>query len=135
MQDYITIKHETFTVTLNLWEIHRLTLPQWRRLLKLAARQLWDNAGSLRLTMEWMCETGIPGAKVAQTEAAKDIETDTRPTKGLRADQREEARRHNAWLRSRLAEAKKRAQQLEKLLEILTEMIPEDELKTFDYDL
>lgn len=129
MRDYITIKHETFTATLNLREVHQLTVPQWRRLLKLAVRQLWDNAGNLRLAMEWLEEAGIPGARDRVTEAEKDIDTDTWPTKGLSPDEREAARRHNAWLNSRLAEAKKRVQQLEKLRTILTETVPEDDLE------
>ena len=129
MTDYITIRHETFTATLNLQELHRLPVPQWRRLLKLAVRQLWDNAGNLQLAMDWLEEAGIPGAKERQTEAEKAIETDTWLTKGLSADERDAARRHNAWLKSRLSEAKKRVQQLEKLRATIHETVPEDDLE------
>ena len=129
MTDYITIRSGDFAATLDLREIHRIPTPQWRKLLKLAVRQIWDNAGNLLLAMDWLEEVGIPGAKARQAEAEKDAETDTRPTRGLRADQREAARQHNAWLKSRLAEARARVRQLEKLRATISETVPTDQLE------
>ena len=128
MPENTTIKYGDFTANLDLRELHQLPLPQWRKLLKLAGRQLWDNAGALRLAMDWLDETGIPAAKARTAEAQRDLANDTRPTKGLSADDREAAKRHNAWLKSRVSEARKLVQTLEKLRDIITETIPEDDL-------
>ena len=131
MTDYITIKHETFTVALNLQELHRLPVPQWRKLLKMAVRQLWDNAGSLRLAMDWLDEAGIPGAEARLSEAEKDYTQGFRNLKGLKGlsdEEKDVIRLTNARLKSDLAEAKKRVQQLEKLRTIITETVPEDDL-------
>ena len=129
MSDFITIKNGYFTADLNLDEIHQLTVVQWRKLLKLAVRQIWDNAGAVQHTMDWLDDTGIPGAKNQLDDAQKDMDTDTWSLKGLSQDEKDEARRHNAWLKSRVISARRRIEQLAKLRAIITETVPADEIE------
>ena len=131
MTDYITIKHESFTATLNLEELHRLPVPQWRKLLKLAVRQMWDNAGNLRLAMDWLEETGVARARERETGAEKNYKQGFTSLKGLRGlsdEEKDRIRYTNDRLKSELTEAKKGVRQLEKLRTIIHETVPEDDL-------
>ena len=131
MSTYITIKHGDYTATLDLRELHQLTVVQWRKLLKLALCQLWDNAGALHLAMTWLDEAGIPEARARMTEAQRDYTRDFRSLKGLKGlsdEEKDVIRRTNARLKSDLSEARKQVQQLEKLRAIITETVPEDDL-------
>lgn len=131
MPEYITIKHDYYTADISLKELHQLTIPQWRKLVKLAARHLWDNAGALYHVMTWLEETGVPEARRMQEEAETALKTETRSLKGQKGLDPEEVsqiKRHNARLKADAAMAKLRAEHREKFLTIITETVPEDDL-------
>ena len=131
MTDYITFKYETFIAYIGLKELHQLTIPQWRKLVKLAVRQLWDNAGSLRLAIDWLEEAGVPEARRMQEEAETALKTETRSLKGqkgLNPEEVSQIKRHNNRLKADAAMAKLRAEHREKFLTIITETVPEDDL-------
>ena len=135
MNEYVTFVSGDFTATLDLREIHRLELTPWRKLLKIAAQSMWDNAGNLRQLIDWFDETGIPDAKRRVDDAKTNIETDTWPTKGVNSFQRDRARWHNAQLKEDLAKAKKRAQLLERRRAAIHDTITDEQLEYWLHQL
>ena len=129
MTDYITIRSGDFTATLDLRELHRLPITKWRKLLKLAAGQLWDNAQGIQTAMDALTAR-VSEATEAWGAASREYVDGWRDVSFIHAENaRREAKKKNQALTRAVTSAKTKKEDWEKRLSAITEAIPTDQLE------
>lgn len=128
MDKVVTIKNGDFAATLDLEAIDKLTLDQWRKLVRLAADNLWDNAQAVNTMINALKET-IYEADQAWKKASHDYVDGFRDVSFIRDEKpKRAAKTNNRKLTEAVKSAKHKKELWEKRLDAITDRIPIDQL-------
>lgn len=129
MDKYITIRRGDFTATIDLEALDQLTLDNWKKLIRVAEYQLWDNAQAVQTAIDFI--TGMIQVKdKAWREASQDYRNGYRDhTFMLCKREKRETKTQNKKLMAKVKTAKHQKTIWEKRLEAIHERIPSDQLE------
>lgn len=128
MPDYITIKHESFTATLDVAAIDKLTLTQWRGLVRLAADSLWDNAQAINTAIEVLKEALYEADQVWKAASREYVDGFREPKFIQWKRDKDKAEANNKKLLAAVKSAKHKKDFWEKRLGTITDRVPADQL-------
>lgn len=128
MNKIVTIKHGDFTATLDVAAIDKLTLTQWRELVRLAADNLWDNAQDINTAIEVLKEA-LYDADQAWKAASREYVDGFREPEFIQWKRdKDAAKANNKKLLAAVKSAKHKKELWEKRLGAITDRVPADQL-------
>ena len=128
MNKIVTIKHGDFTATLDVAAIDKLTLTQWRELVRLAADSLWDNAQDINTAIEVLKEA-LYEADQAWKAASREYVDGFRAPEFIQWKRdKDAAKANNKKLLAAVKSAKHKKELWEKRLGTITDRVPADQL-------
>lgn len=128
MNKIVTIKHGDFTATLDVAAIDKLTLTQWRELVRLAADSLWDNAQDINTAIEVLKEA-LYDADQAWKAASREYVDGFREPEFIQWKRdKDAAKANNKKLLAAVKSAKHKKDLWEKRLGAITDRVPADQL-------